>query len=688
MSGGKTFFSVESGHPYEPIQSQDAKLDDAVSNKSKSLKLIALAGLWLSAAVITALLVINFLYPPQPRLEGTLSPGPAFKLVSHPEPPTSYWGTVSKPYPTGAFWTNLVVKTGDYPVAVLPYGVKTVDAGIQVSYGPTRRSVSQTTISDPFVCDLQFSATQAFVSRSVESYDNISVSVGFHTAGGGKYKTYLVKGSPFVTVTYDGATPVISSSLMRITNVEPRLVKGSTSGSQYIVSLGNYQKWLVYCSPATTLTWQGDSLTSSTAMKGFIRVAILPVQNLEVALSTLLMYVQRYPTGATVSITHPSGTTAQLTYQFTTVGTGPLLMLALPHHVQNMVFPNLMDPAGEGNQAQSYEPVYCIKGKMRPVVGDTWRMQFNLVNVGWNYDLSDKMSTTQLDEIARNLLSDVGSIFPSAVDIYGFGKQLGRMAQLALLADNLGIAEPRQEALSAIEVTLNPWIQDVTQDGLQYDRTYGGVVTAIGITDINTDYGSGWYNDHHFQLGYLVFASAVIARFDVPYFQANKIYLDSIVKDICNPDPTDTDFPFFRHKDLFDFHSWASGLAQQSNGKSQESSSEVRHCYLFNLSLDVNCELQAVNAYYACYLYGLATANTYLTQASQTMLTMEIIAAQLYWHMPNSNIYDSLFAANVMAGNVGGFDVTASTWFGAKPEYIHGINMLVNIASIHLLALL
>jgi endoglucanase Acf2 len=82
-----------------------------------------------------------------------------------------------------------------------------------------------------------------------------------------------------------------------------------------------------------------------------------------------------------------------------------------------------------------------------------------------------------------------------------------------------------------------------------------------------------------------------------------------------------------------------------------------------------------VNAYYGCYLYGLATANVALTQFSQSLLTMEIQAAQMYWHMTNTAVYDSYFATNTMVGNVGGSDVTASTWFGSQPEYTHGINM-------------
>ena len=63
-------------------------------------------------------------------------------------------------------------------------------------------------------------------------------------------------------------------------------------------------------------------------------------------------------------------------------------------------------------------------------------------------------------------------------------------------------------------------------------------------------------------------------------------------------------------------------------------------------------------------------------QFAHTLLTMEIQAAQTYWHiLPNSEIYDPLFGAGRMVGNMGGLDVTASTWFGSQLEYVHGINM-------------
>lgn len=122
-----------------------------------------------------------------------------------------------------------------------------------------------------------------------------------------------------------------------------------------------------------------------------------------------------------------------------------------------------------------------------------------------------------------------------------------------------------------------------------------------------------------------------------------------------HPFPEPIPFP---RKDFFDGHSWASGLFQQANGKGQESSSE------------------AANAYYACYLYALSTANRDLQWFSHALLALEVQAAQTYWHMANEDVYDAPFTASRMVGNLGAFDATASTWFGSELEYVHGIQMM------------
>ena len=55
---------------------------------------------------------------------------------------------------------------------------------------------------------------------------------------------------------------------------------------------------------------------------------------------------------------------------------------------------------------------------------------------------------------------------------------------------------------------------------------------------------------------------------------------------------------------------------------------------------------------------------------------MELLSTSYYWHMADSSIYDRVFTATRMVGNVGALDATTSTWFGNQPEYVHGINVM------------
>ena len=605
--------------------------------------------------IFSLLIIILTISTYNTNMKATLNRITAYKQVFHPELPTTFWGTVTKPYPTGAFWTNLVVKAGDGAICVFPYGVKTLDTGIQVSYGPSRRQVSQTTITDIFAADLQISSAEAYVSRAIEKYDNISVTMGYKTAGLGKYRTHLVKGSPFITVIFEGTTPIISSKSMQILNVDAKIFKGSL-GVQYILTLGNFQKWLLYCSEPIVFSWKDNVLSGLNAIRGVVRIAVLPNQNAEIAFDKLINYVQKYPTGANMTICYNGLNQGIITYNFNTVGNGALLMYSLPHHTQITVFP--IDSDEQKLAQAALTPIWSIKGKLKVLVGEIWKLQYTLPKVDWHFSLTDKLSTVQLDEIAKNLISDVKEVIPTAPDSYGFGKQIGRMARLALIADFLGIADVRQQALQSVETALGQWLQSLNSDTLLYDKTYGGVVTTNGIADPMSEYGAGWYNDHHFHYGYFIYAAAVIARFDTAFWDANKSAIDTLVRDICNPDSTDPDFPFARHKDFFDGHSWASGLFQQANGKGQESSSE------------------SINSYYAVYLYGLATGYDDLKKFALLLLSMEIQAVQTYWHMSNDNIYDNIFAIGRMVGNVGALDVTQNTWFGNQPEFVHGINMM------------
>ena len=497
-----------------------------------------------------------------------------FTVIDHPMQPSSYWGSVKMPYPTGAFWTNLVINDGvgqtTTPVGVLPYGICCTASGVQVSYGPTRRYITQLEISDPFAVDMQLGSLEPIANWEVSRYDNLSVTMNFNTSDGGHLTSYMVKSSPFVTVEYTDATPVITSSVMHIISVEGQLVEGVV-GTFYIVTLGNYQNWLVYCSEPISFTLVGDALTAPYPISGIVRIAFLPGQNLQPSFDLLVQYVQCYPVGADVTVSYNSDVTATVSFTYITQGPGQLLMLALPHHIDVIALPEMDDTM---KLEDIYTPVYSLKGKMIPVIGKTWNLIYDLEQVSWNYVVEQDLTISQLDAIAASLQIEVNSSLPTAVDPYNFGKQIARLARLAFIADYLGIPDSLAVAISNLETSLTPWLTGTNLDPLLYDQTYGGIVTTDGILNDNADYGNGWYNDHHFHYGYFVYAFAALAQYDPVYWTTYRSSMDSIMRDICSY-ASDPNFPAVRHKDLFDGHSWASGLFVQGNAKNQESSTEV-----------------------------------------------------------------------------------------------------------------
>lgn len=85
----------------------------------------------------------------------------------HPLRPASLWGTVQRPYPTGAWWLNLAIGDGDFPVAPLPYTIKSTSEGVGVSYSAMRRVVSLTRVQDAYAADLSVSAVEGAIGHHV-----------------------------------------------------------------------------------------------------------------------------------------------------------------------------------------------------------------------------------------------------------------------------------------------------------------------------------------------------------------------------------------------------------------------------------------------------------------------------------------------------------------------------------------
>jgi hypothetical protein len=95
--------------------------------------------------------------------------------------PSDMWGQVTAPFPSGAWWSNLAMSQGDQIVSALPYqyridGQKKFGGGLQVSYGPIRRTADKDAVIDWFGVDLCVRATAESTKHFIARSDELTVS--------------------------------------------------------------------------------------------------------------------------------------------------------------------------------------------------------------------------------------------------------------------------------------------------------------------------------------------------------------------------------------------------------------------------------------------------------------------------------------------------------------------------------
>lgn len=119
------------------------------------------------------------------------------------------------PFPTGAFWTNLVMKEApngfSYPIVSYPYAFQWSNDILQASYPVIRRRVEERSISDLFEPDVSFGTHEAISKRHITRFDPLSVALRFYTTGTGFWESFIVHGSPYITIEYNSATPVLKA---------------------------------------------------------------------------------------------------------------------------------------------------------------------------------------------------------------------------------------------------------------------------------------------------------------------------------------------------------------------------------------------------------------------------------------------------------------------------------------------
>ena len=569
---------------------------------------------------------------------------PTFPTASHPQKPSAFFGGHAAPLPTNAFWENMALDPGEMLTNAFPYHVFAKAGGLELSR-PDMLTVADRYCYETAPTQIVLSANEAFSGHVAESWDPLSVTVRY-TAAGGTMSAPVVYGMAYGTGLYDGLTPKISSPV-GIGGVNG-MVTGSAQGARFDIALKNGQHWLLYASESVSVAWNANAVTFSAPFKGSVRVAL---QTAQMTAQILDQYAAAIPLGAALRLS-TQGETGIVEFAWKKQGTGDVLAVALPHQLEHLAKPNLVT-----------EGFTSVRGQLRGVAGDLWQLQYPLSPV--LRAAPKAVDPTHRDAIIAALNGDKGAQPDAGSDSYSFGKQVGRAAELLLIAEAMGETASADQLRKAIEAPLSQWFEGKNSDAFKYDQTYGGIVTSKGIGGSGADYGNGWYNDHHFHYGYFLYAVGAVAKGDPAFASQYKEQILSLIRDIANPSAEDPYFTQYRMFDWFDGHSWASGLFPFQDGRNQESSSE------------------AFNAWAGISLYGDAIGDKNILNLGRILRAVESASVQRYYHVhKNSDIYPQPFADRMVTGVLWSDKAEYATFFSGGDAQIIGIQLLpMTIAS-------
>ncbi|KAI8633667.1 glycoside hydrolase family 81 protein [Xylariaceae sp. FL1651] len=583
-------------------------------------------------------------------------------------PVSSFFAGLKPPFPTNTWWASYAATPGNAVAAgPFPYESSLDDTGVRFGISSDRQ-FDGTSIKQPTQIDWLAAFTEhsgSFSNHKATAFDTQSVTVQYFQ-GTSTMTAYLVPGSPYMTFEYKQATPLLTSVNGGIKSFNGQTLStgasASATGTTFTVTDTSGTTYLIYALSSISLTATSTLSTSGTirassSFNGVLRLVKLNDQSHKTLLD---QHYQVYPTSAGLdySFTDTSGT---LIFNWATVGDGSqLLMLTWPHHRLTLQSPNY--PA---TTALNY---LTVKGWMYPIIGNQWRMLHTLSSISWNppraLDSSCKSSVIQGLEYEIGQLDPANAPVPG--DFYYWGGTLAATSRLALIADNLGRSDLATPVITYLKTSFEYWFQSASSTIPAYETAWGGIVNKAGATNVNIDFGNGFYNDHHFHYGYFLHVAAVIAKFDGNWLNQHKTTINWFARDIINPSPADPYFPVTRCRDWYAGHSWASGIANGAGSRDQESVGE------------------AINGYYGALLWASVALSQDYVNYAKLLVATEQQGAKVYWHLYPSqsatgrdNPYPEAGVRNMITmGNVEDWQSGAWLFWGSQKVEIAAIQIL------------
>lgn len=601
----------------------------------------------------------------------------------------------SSPIGTNSFYANLFLGDQSSMVWTYPYGfywAKDSKYGIAVQhtdpdkrvFGDKNDNGAASYYYNPILLgEIIFSSTRNSKSNnylSVTDMTSMSANVRLSpdsVSSDNYLEMPLVHGMGFATAIYHGDLKARLATIYAFQSIVKETVASSNDKViKYRVSLNLGAEWLVFVTLPSKdsdfkLEIDGSDLVANKNVDGLIiQAAFAPSDSVSdnYYYESAGLYVTTAQVKGSIQCT-----SASYKFDYTTKGSSIAnkpIVFALPHHLQTL-------DASVTSQSTGIQLESTVKGTMVGFLTDELSFSETINNqiqfLPWvdGMGTSARYSSDQLELIHKTAIKEISNVdipltILSVKSTYSMGKLADKYAYiLYVLNDIVKDEEAAKSLLESLQKYYSTWFKN-TDVGfpLMHDTKFGGVTsTANNDGDTGADFGSGFYNDHHFHYGYHIHAAAIIGHVDKQlggtWAEDNKEQVNILIRDVANPSTKDTYFPVFRLFDWFQGHSWAKGLFASGDGKDEESSSEDYHFY------------------YGMKLWGNIIDDNAMEARGDLILKIMSRAMNLYMlYSDNNDVQPASIIPNKVSGILFDNKIAYATYFGDNTEYIHGIHML------------
>jgi len=463
------------------------------------------------------------------------SPAEVFDVVQRegkflPGAPFAYQ---AGPLPTNAWFQNFAsAEEGDEKGKIfqMPYITMAHDFGLHVSQPEMDEGQTQVYEQTSGV-SVGMAETEIADGPYAADWDELSFTLGWRSAvSGWIMQAPLVRGSPYVTAEFNGATPRISSlQQLRQHNGQAWIsVDGvhnpcdgytELSGRVFAVDLLEHDKtWLIFAPTNNgeqgSLKWvckaQPFSLTATSQHTGAIRVALAndcttgahPAhcqgapngKDASQYARLLVEHAGAYPRGGKIefSVDGDRGTMTWTWDIWYMVGFQKTKIVQLAWPVHKPLLYSASDPEKE---VHASTPFKDVRGPTVAVVGDVWDLHYDLMpDIGFRAQRSIDPAMKQ--ELLETLAGPQSGRWQSGLpdkdfqllkkfqlgmgDTYFSGKLFGRLARLVPIADELGQSQESwfQEMVQRLTSAMEAWLKKESSTPFLYDLSWGGLVSC------------------------------------------------------------------------------------------------------------------------------------------------------------------------------------------------------------------